>query len=584
LAAAALVVHAGLGGGEPPGKSGAGTAVTLTLAAPADAETTARRFAAKVDSLSHGALRVSIRTHPQRIEQLGLLPSHALAAQTPELQVLDAPFLVPSYGTAVRVTSGPLGERLQVGLSRASLTGLALVPEGLYRVFGYLAPLESPGDFTGTTIRAPSATTRALRALGARPVGLDARGDTVVSSGFESSRTPGHTFPEDAVTAANVVLAPRIDVLAASSAAFARLTRDQRTVLRRAALEARAETIAATGERSAAAAFCRAGGTVVTAPPSALRALRAKTAPLLAELRRDPDTSGLLARLERTAAAPAPAPQACAPGPSPALTADGHDPSPSQRRLLPPAGSYRRAFTTAELQAAGAQAMQASANAGLTTFTVYGPRYDLRFAFEWPGTGRRPCRGRLAIASVRLTKLRWNLGTPCTGDVAFRWRLDDGDLVLTAVEARTGWLARAYPGTWKRVDCAPWTGWPGPAHTDGPRCGGGRTPSPSGAIGTVGYAPSGKRVVYAWGNVLVVANVDGSGVKTLLRRPEARGRCPCDRSPAFSPDGARVAFVRRLDDGRRAWFVVHVDGSNLRRVTPWSRTQPGRLAWSAAER
>jgi Bacterial extracellular solute-binding protein, family 7 len=498
--------------------------------------------------------------------------------------VLEAPFLVPSYGAAARVTSGGLGERLQAGLAQASLTGLALVPEGLYRPFGYLAPLESPGDFAGTTIRTPRATVRVLRALAARPVGLDAKGDTVVSSGFDTSGTPGRAFPEDAVTAANVVLAPKIDVLAASSAAFARLRRDQRAILRRAALEARVEAIAATSERAAAAAFCRAGGTVVTAPPSALRELRTKTAPLIAELRRNPDTRELLARLEQVAAGPAPTVPPCAPGPSADYTSETHGPRPSQHRLLPPAGSYRRAFTAAELRRAGADDTDASANAGVTTFTVYGPRHDLRFAFEWSGTGRRPCRGRLAIAGGRLAGLRWNLGTPCTGNVAFGWRLEDGDLVLTTVDARTGWRTRAYPGTWKRVDCAPWIGWPGPAHVDAPRCGGGRTPSPSGVIGEVAYATGGKRVVYAWRDVLVVANADGSGAKALLRRPEARGRCPCDRSPVFSPDGSRVAFVRSLDDGNSAWLVVGVDGSGLRRVTPWSRTPPDRFDWSATQR
>ena len=276
----------------------------------------------------------------------------------------------------------------------------------------------------------------------------------------------------------------------------------------------------------------------------------------------------------------------CAPGPSPAFTSGSHGSTPSQRRLLPPSGSYRRAFTASELRRAGADETEASANAGLTTFTVYGPRYDLRFAFEWPESGRPPCRGRLAIAPTRLTELRWNLGTPCTGDVAFRWRLADGDLVLTAVEARTGWLTRAYPGTWKRVDCAPWIGWPGPAHTNAPLCGGRRTASPSGVTGRIAYSPDGERVVYEQvtdgGDVLVIANVDGSGAKSLLHEAPPRGRCPCHGSPVFSPQGTRVAFLRSLDDGRRAWFLVHVDGSGLRRLTPWSRTPPDRVDWSSA--
>jgi hypothetical protein len=277
----------------------------------------------------------------------------------------------------------------------------------------------------------------------------------------------------------------------------------------------------------------------------------------------------------------------CAPSTSSSVASGSRESTRAQRSLLPPSGSYRRAFTSEELRRAGADETEASANAGVTTFTVYGPRYDLRFAFEWPGSGRRPCRGRLEIAAARLTELLWNLGTPCSGHVAFRWRRDAGDLVLTTVEGDAGWITRLYSGTWKRVDCTPWIGWPGrdPAHAHAPACGGGRTPSPPhGVTGRLAYSPDGTHVVYeqvGYSDSLVISNVDSTRARPLLPNRPGGGRCPCDRSPSFSPRGTRVSFVRSLDDGRRARFVVNADGSGLRRLTSWSREPPAEIDWSS---
>src|SRR5262249_28743724 len=153
-----------------------------------------------------------------------------------------APFLLTSPSAAARATTGAAATRVETSLGALSLTGLALVPEGLYRPFGYLAALEAPGDFAGTRIRSPRATAGILRALGAHPVESDAgEGETAVASGFQVA-------PEDAVTAANVVLSAKIDLLVASSRAFAGLSRRERAILRRAAGEARAQTLASTNE------------------------------------------------------------------------------------------------------------------------------------------------------------------------------------------------------------------------------------------------------------------------------------------------------------------------------------------------
>ena len=90
------------------------------------------------------------------------------------------------------------------------------------------------------------------------------------------------------------------------------------------------------------------------------------------------------------------------------------------------------------------------------------------------------------------------------------------------------------------------------------------TPAPS--DGTA----AGGRIVPAQ---VYVVNVDGSQPHTLTNRPLA-----FDANPAWSPDGARIAFESTVE-GKRAVWVMQADGQGLRRLTDGSGadTSP---AWS----
>jgi Tol biopolymer transport system component len=68
---------------------------------------------------------------------------------------------------------------------------------------------------------------------------------------------------------------------------------------------------------------------------------------------------------------------------------------------------------------------------------------------------------------------------------------------------------------------------------------------------------------------------------TRVRNLTRNGTRVHDSSPAWSPDGSRIAFVRRYDGRREAVFVMNADGGGKRRVTSY----PGgrglvALSWS----
>lgn len=96
----------------------------------------------------------------------------------------------------------------------------------------------------------------------------------------------------------------------------------------------------------------------------------------------------------------------------------------------------------------------------------------------------------------------------------------------------------------------------------------------------VGYSPDGSRILFIRErepydhsgpmNVFVVRK-DGSG----LMRVNPPGTTSWLEAQSWSPDGKQVAFVAskgERSNGSNAVFVVDADGTNARRITPWSVT------------
>jgi Tol biopolymer transport system component len=62
-----------------------------------------------------------------------------------------------------------------------------------------------------------------------------------------------------------------------------------------------------------------------------------------------------------------------------------------------------------------------------------------------------------------------------------------------------------------------------------------------------------------WSAVVYVANVDGTGVRPLFNNPG-------DHSPAWSPDGSKIAFISERD-GRARLYLMNADGSGEHPLT-----------------
>lgn len=111
------------------------------------------------------------------------------------------------------------------------------------------------------------------------------------------------------------------------------------------------------------------------------------------------------------------------------------------------------------------------------------------------------------------------------------------------------------------------------------------TPGDSTSSWSADWSPDGEQIVFSsnrdgsglgWdGEELYVMAADGSNVRRLTRR------LGFDSSPAWSPDGTKVAFMRSApgeQEGRSDIYVIQPDGTNLQRLTRDARA--ARPSWS----
>ena len=353
ISAGALICLAGCGSDDPePAKSKETSPVTLRLATYDEQSATGGilidHFAQTVHDLDP---TITIEPMFQAAEdeeaaiklvqagdaELGLVATRAWdLVGVDSMRAINTPFLIDSTELLDQVVAGDLAATMMEGLSAAGMTGLAMLPESLRHPFGTESAPLGVSDYDGATIRSPHSTTSwdVLGAFGAAPTFED-DGYTIAESQYDQA--PG---PEGA---GNVTLFAKADVIVISDAARPKVSDSQLDALTEAAETTRDWAIGTFPDDAAAAAgFCDNGGTIVAASAADIAGLGDAVAPVVADLKKDATTAGIIAAIEElksgiTVPAPVTACQAAA--------------APSQASLLN--GTYRWEVTKKALMDVG---------------------------------------------------------------------------------------------------------------------------------------------------------------------------------------------------------------------------------------
>ena len=403
--AAALALFVTACGGATPNKAGgakheAAAPVVLTLVT-GDSSSAAPEYAAAVDRLSHGSMRIEtqvgrvaqvnyerfyiedVRAGKAELALVGARIWDTMGATS--LRPLVAPFLVDSFELERRVLASSLVPRMLDGLGRAGVVGVAVLPGRLRRPLGLSRPLVALRDYAGATIGIrPGGVARAtLQALGATAKGyVIAHLSPKRFDGAELDTTTvaanGYDVAARALTA-NVVLWPNPQTIVANRDAFERLTAAQEEILRRAGRETVAPELARIRreQREALTGICaRHPAFLVTATRPELESLNRAVQPVYDELERDPSTRASIATIEKLDAGARTDTLRC-PGTGGATE--------SAARLE---GLWRATTTPDDLRAAGADSGEAERQRGTATLEFAVGRWvgrELRPGFVWRG-------------------------------------------------------------------------------------------------------------------------------------------------------------------------------------------------------
>lgn len=303
------------------------------------------------------------------------------------LEAVEAPMTLTSYAAEKTLVSGPVADKLLAKLDGTGVAGLELAVGPLRRPFATKAPLLGPDDWAGATFRIYNSPvqTDAVRLLGATPVNLgfgwidEVRAGRLRGLEFDIAQYAegGHTTEAGNVTA-NVVLWPKIFVLAVSRQRFNALTDKQQSWVREAAEKAMQVSVDATyDEATIAQGLCAKGTRFISASPDQIAALRTSLRPLVDDLAADPDSGALLREIQAVAADhPGPdiptVPKDCQQGKANKKSSGA---VPDDIADLPD-GEYRAEITTADVAAAGLR--NGDGNSGTWTLTVHRGEYQMR--------------------------------------------------------------------------------------------------------------------------------------------------------------------------------------------------------------
>jgi TRAP-type C4-dicarboxylate transport system substrate-binding protein len=307
-------------------------------------------------------------------------------AGVPGLEVVEAPLTITSYAAEKALVSGPVADKLLARLEGSGVAGLGLSVGPLRRPFAADQPLLAPEDWKGITFRVFNSPVQAdaVRALGATPADLSFSFIDQIKNGslrgaeFDIAQYEHNDNGTEAGNiTANVVLWPKVFVLALSQKRFDALTSQQQAWVREAAAQAvKASVDAPYEETPAARTLCDRGARFLNATRGQVQGLRTRLRPVLDKLAADPTSAQLLGDLQAIAAQyPGPetpeVPANCAQG-----VADNQSPDqvPASTSALPE-GVYRHQLTHDQVAAAGGD--PGSGPAGTWTLRVRGGTFQL---------------------------------------------------------------------------------------------------------------------------------------------------------------------------------------------------------------
>ena len=200
------------------------------------------------------------------------------------------------------VAADPLVTPLLEGMLAQGAVGLSAWPDDLRHPFAWEqngSPFLTASDLKGAKVwTLPSDLQKSiLEGLGATPINATpGEVDAMVAAGSirgaESSFNGIGNLSGTPTATGDVVLYPKYMVLAAEDAMLGRLTADQQTILRTAALAARDLAVSDhVTDASIALKWCADGGRVVLAGEANLATFRQAAEPILAKLSADPTTA-----------------------------------------------------------------------------------------------------------------------------------------------------------------------------------------------------------------------------------------------------------------------------------------------------
>jgi TRAP-type C4-dicarboxylate transport system substrate-binding protein len=461
VAVAAVLVTAGTGCDTGDASKAGGSSERLTLRL-ATAEQLGRpsasaieEFARQVEALSDDRTRVEVvweasgdsagawdqqvaRAVSSGQFELGWIPARAWDTEgVTSLRALQAPFLITNDALVQEVVRSPLADEMLRGMKEAGVVGLGLFPSDLRHPVGFEKPMLTAADYKAATMRVPrSRTSYALfRSLGANPedpAGSELRSAVASGSvrGAESSFALIGSLEGRPIYTGNVTFYPKVDTLVLGEAAYEKLTRNQRELLRRATRRtAQFVQREAVSDLESAERVCQSGGSIVHADPADLRALERAAEPVYAELAEDPEAAAMIDRIrqlkQRIGSSVDALPLICA------HRDPRRMPTPADERQSIPNGVYRKSLTKAELVEAGLPPDERPADYnGVQTLTLTDGRHKFEVRSDVP---HPPEIGAYESSGGTIDVTL----DPATGDGWIgRWSVRDGLLRFTEIRGR----------------------------------------------------------------------------------------------------------------------------------------------------